>query len=309
MLEHENLNVRPYADDVLKLVVTLPVDGQTQNVQFDFHLVQDDPVQVGKEMVHELGIPQGAVLEISETISGLACAARMKQDKHAVRMHNAQNQMLAQSQSQQALQQLHNQGTAQGSSQDMRQNPSQNSISSPITDHAGTAPVHHAQEAALHDQQGQMQQQQAAQPSVYAQSHSQPYGHAPISYENQPLQQALVQQQQQQQQQAYAQDPSAPPPPPPQQQMSMHSQVPVQQQQAYSTGPVATPPTPQQRSQYSQLVQEARGHCALGRVPSRTCCHPSLVIASLRFLCVAKQQRPARAQTAVLSQSPHQEEP
>lgn len=79
-------DVRPYADDILKLVVTLPVEGQTQNVQFDFHLVRDDPVQVAKEMVQELRIPLGAVLEISETISALACSARMKQDSHNLRM-------------------------------------------------------------------------------------------------------------------------------------------------------------------------------------------------------------------------------
>jgi hypothetical protein len=88
VLENENPNIRPYIDDILKLVVTLPVDGQTQNVQFDFHLIEDDPVQVAKEMVKELGIPQGAVLEISETISGLARSARMKQDKHAARLQS-----------------------------------------------------------------------------------------------------------------------------------------------------------------------------------------------------------------------------
>ena len=81
VIENENPHERPYPDDVLKLVVTLPVEGQTQNVQFDFHLVEDDPIKVAKEMVQELGIPPGAVLEISETISGLACAARMKVDK------------------------------------------------------------------------------------------------------------------------------------------------------------------------------------------------------------------------------------
>lgn len=90
VIEYENPNIRPYADDILKLVVTLPVDGQTQNVQFDFHLVEDDPVQVAKEMVKELGIPQDAVLEISEIISGLARTARMKQDRHAVRLQNVQ---------------------------------------------------------------------------------------------------------------------------------------------------------------------------------------------------------------------------
>eukprot|EP00980_Cylindrotheca_fusiformis_P016695 scaffold5024_cov136-Cylindrotheca_fusiformis.AAC.24 len=83
-----NSNTLPYHDDILKLVVTLPVDGQTQNVQFDFHLVEDDPIQVAKEMVAELGIPQGAVLEISETISGLARAARVNQDKYFARQQN-----------------------------------------------------------------------------------------------------------------------------------------------------------------------------------------------------------------------------
>jgi WNK lysine deficient protein kinase len=91
VIEHENPNIRPYADDILKLVVTLPVDGQTQNVQFDFHLIEDEPIQVAKEMVKELGIPQGAVLEISETISGLARLARMKQDKHAAKMQSLSN--------------------------------------------------------------------------------------------------------------------------------------------------------------------------------------------------------------------------
>ena len=87
VIEDEFSNSRPYEDDVLKLVVTLPVEGQTQNVQFDFHLVEDDPIQVAKEMVAELGIPQAAVLEISETISGLARAARIKQDKYIARMN------------------------------------------------------------------------------------------------------------------------------------------------------------------------------------------------------------------------------
>eukprot|EP00977_Amphora_coffeiformis_P011115 scaffold2657_cov89-Amphora_coffeaeformis.AAC.9 len=86
VIEDEAPHVRPYADDILKLVVTLPVEGQTQNVQFDFHLVRDDPVQVAKEMVQELRIPQGAVLEISETVSALACSARMKQDTYNARM-------------------------------------------------------------------------------------------------------------------------------------------------------------------------------------------------------------------------------
>lgn len=81
----------PYHDDVLKLVITLPVEGQTQNVQFDFHLVEDDPIQVAKEMVAELGIPEDAVLEISETVSGLARVARTK--KHQFSAAQSQQNM------------------------------------------------------------------------------------------------------------------------------------------------------------------------------------------------------------------------
>ena len=95
VIEHEA--AQSYPDEILKLVVTLPVEGQTQNVQFDFHLIEDDPVQVAKEMVAELGIPQGAILEISETISGLACAARMQRDKYKMQaQQNAQGQIQAQ---------------------------------------------------------------------------------------------------------------------------------------------------------------------------------------------------------------------
>ena len=71
----------PYDDDVMKLIITLPVEGKTQNVQFDFHLVEDDPVQVAREMVRELNIPENALLEISETISGLARSARIRQGR------------------------------------------------------------------------------------------------------------------------------------------------------------------------------------------------------------------------------------
>mmetsp|Transcript_17714 Transcript_17714/g.26872 ORF Transcript_17714/g.26872 Transcript_17714/m.26872 type:complete len:1124 (+) Transcript_17714:623-3994(+) len=71
-----------YQDDILKLIVTLPVDGQKQNVQFDFHLVEDDPVEVAREMVSELGIPLEATLEIGGTISALAREARIKQGQH-----------------------------------------------------------------------------------------------------------------------------------------------------------------------------------------------------------------------------------
>ena len=79
--EEANSQLQPYPDDILKLVITLPVEGQTQKVLFDFDLVEDDPIQVAKEMVAELGIPEDAVLEISETVSGLARDARTKKHK------------------------------------------------------------------------------------------------------------------------------------------------------------------------------------------------------------------------------------
>ena len=61
-----------YEDDILDIIVTLPVEGQIKNVQFDFHIVADDPVQVAREMVTELDIPEDAVIDISETLSGMA---------------------------------------------------------------------------------------------------------------------------------------------------------------------------------------------------------------------------------------------
>ena len=60
-----------YEDDILGITVTLPVERQIQNVQLDFHIFSDDPVQVSREMVTELDIPEDAVLDISETLSGM----------------------------------------------------------------------------------------------------------------------------------------------------------------------------------------------------------------------------------------------
>ena len=101
VIEEDSPHFVPYEDDMLKLIITLPVEGQPQNVQFDFHLVQDDPVQVAREMVAELGIPEDTILEISEIISGIARQARMKQDKYNMtRRQNEQGQGLQQPQHQ-----------------------------------------------------------------------------------------------------------------------------------------------------------------------------------------------------------------
>ena len=68
-----------YKDYILGIIFTLPVEGQIQNVQLEFHIVADDPFQVAREMVTELDIPEDAVLYISETLSGMARATRIQQ--------------------------------------------------------------------------------------------------------------------------------------------------------------------------------------------------------------------------------------
>ena len=68
-----------FTNDVLQLRMTLTVDQEEQHVQFGFHLVQDDAIQVAKEMVTELNLPSDAILEISETISSIARKARIQQ--------------------------------------------------------------------------------------------------------------------------------------------------------------------------------------------------------------------------------------
>jgi WNK lysine deficient protein kinase len=154
VLEDEFSNTRPYGDEILKLVVTLPVEGQTQNVQFDFHLVEDDAIQVAKEMVAELGIPQAAVLEISETISGLARAARVKQDKYLARINEAHHQRSRSvSQSVAGMQQLGLSDILQTQHQSIGHGPSVVSHS-PIPDYMNLA--------SIQQQQGQQVSQQRA---------------------------------------------------------------------------------------------------------------------------------------------------
>lgn len=145
VIEEESSFIRQYEDDILKLIIRLPVEGQTQNVQFDFHLVEDDPVQVAKEMVAELSIPQEAVLEISETISGLARTARMKQDKHRQKLQ--QEQMMAQKVQHQGMQQLAGKmHLVQQQPQHMNQNLQVNEYSPPQVpseEYEGSSSTHH----------------------------------------------------------------------------------------------------------------------------------------------------------------------
>ena len=68
----------PPNDAAINLALTLPDENQT-TVEFEFDLVNDDPVQIAKEMVMELEeIPNDAVLDISEAISGVARQARQQ---------------------------------------------------------------------------------------------------------------------------------------------------------------------------------------------------------------------------------------
>jgi hypothetical protein len=71
----------PYPNDLINLALTLPDESRT-TIEFDFHLVNDDPVQVAREMVTELEeVPDCAVLDISGAISKVAREARMMQSQ------------------------------------------------------------------------------------------------------------------------------------------------------------------------------------------------------------------------------------
>lgn len=78
ILEDSSTSV-PYSNNIMYLRLTLQLGADEQHVQFGFHLVQDDAVQVAREMVKELHLPQDATLEISETISSIARQARIHQ--------------------------------------------------------------------------------------------------------------------------------------------------------------------------------------------------------------------------------------
>ncbi len=83
----------PYANDIMRLRMTIFVQNQEKQVEFDFHLINDDPVAVAHEMVTELHLPKEAVLELSEKISRVARYGRISQDQY-------KKQQLAQQESQ-----------------------------------------------------------------------------------------------------------------------------------------------------------------------------------------------------------------
>lgn len=79
-------------NDILLLKIPLKLNEKEQHVQFDFHLIEDDPIQVAKEMVRELAFPEDAVLGISERISALARKARMENKGYKQSLPLQQNQ-------------------------------------------------------------------------------------------------------------------------------------------------------------------------------------------------------------------------
>jgi hypothetical protein len=96
---------KPYPNNAINLALTLPDVSQT-TIEFTFDLVDDDPVQVAREMVTELDeVPDDAVLEISTAISAVARQARMKQNQWTQLQQQQQQNVLAQ----QALHQQHQQ--------------------------------------------------------------------------------------------------------------------------------------------------------------------------------------------------------
>ncbi len=78
----DNNSPHVFPNDIIKLQMTMTVGNQEQHIQFGFHLVQDDAIQVAKEMVTELNLPQEAVLETSEIISSIARKARIQLDTY-----------------------------------------------------------------------------------------------------------------------------------------------------------------------------------------------------------------------------------
>lgn len=74
------------------MTVVMTQSVEPHHVQFEFHLIEDDPVQVAREMVTELNMTEDAVLKLSENLSALARSARMKQQSstfHQQKRHDS----------------------------------------------------------------------------------------------------------------------------------------------------------------------------------------------------------------------------
>ena len=62
---------------MLPVVVTMSVHGQALHVGFEFDLVNDDPINVAREMVADLGISEEKALEISRVMNDHVERARI----------------------------------------------------------------------------------------------------------------------------------------------------------------------------------------------------------------------------------------
>ena len=238
----------PYPNDAIDLALTLPDEIRT-TIEFEFDLVNDDPVQVAREMVTELEeVPDCAVLDISGAISGVARDARMKQ-----------NQWKKLQQQQSAIAQqgmmMHNQGSMIPPQGMQAQPPQvqQQGIMMPqqqmYNPNSGYPSGSYPSGAALHQQQQiQPQQMGLVQPPISGEAAAAP---PPAPQPQMPILQ------QQQQPSSHIQTPV--PPVPPQQptltstpdiSAQMKPAVPIQQQQHHQphqlqARPQKVPPPPQ----------------------------------------------------------------
>ena len=232
----------PYPNDEIDLALTLPDEGRT-TIEFDFDLVNDDPVQVAREMVTELEeVPDCAVLDISEAISGVARGARMKQN---------QWKKLQQQQSAMAQQgmMMHNQGSMIPSQGMQAQPPpvQQQGVMMPqqqiYNPNSGYPSGSYPSGAALHQQQQiQPQQMGLVQNPIGG---NEPAAPPPAHQPQMPI---LQQQQPPPPPPSHMQTPTAPPPPP---QHTTLSSTPDLSDQLNPPAPAMA--VPQQHHQQPQL--------------------------------------------------------
>jgi len=265
---------KPHPNDTINLALTIPDESQT-TIEFEFDLVNDDPVQVAREMVTELDeVPDDAVLDISEAISGVARQARMKQSQWA---QLQQQNFIAQQALQQQGMMIHSQGPIvqpqgiqpQGLMMHQQQQPTmggqlmygsgypvvgyQNPNTSMVPSHLGAssdASVGPAS-AALQQQQQQQQHISLAQPAPAPPSQIQPQPHPP-QHQQHPSQPPPQQQQQQQQHQQQHQQQ-----PPQQQQQQQPHQQSIQLHHQMQSPAVSIPQSSPQYLGQSTLVRSS----------------------------------------------------
>ncbi len=74
------LGAGPGRRDVLCLVIRAKIKGKLRDIEFDFHLSEDDATQVAQEMVSELGLPASDLGSVASTIHRLAEESRRQRD-------------------------------------------------------------------------------------------------------------------------------------------------------------------------------------------------------------------------------------